>query len=368
MRPGLDLLTERGNLYDTEVVESDLTDHSDPGSGGVLLKIDCFGFSANNITYATLGDLLGYWSFFPAPAGYGRVPVWGFADVAVSRVDGVDEGTRVFGFLPPSTHVVVQPRSVGPDGFVDGAEHRAERAAAYNRYTATANDPSYDPSHEGLIALLRPLFMTAFLLDDFLADNGFFGSDAVVITSASSKTAMLLADQLSQRSSRPALVGLTSESNIDFVVDLGSYDRVLAYGEVTTLPVAPTSLIDVAGDATVVDDLHTLLGDQLRYSGIVGGTHLDPAATDDAGAVLGDPRRSLFFAPDQLAKRQADWGPAGLASRSAAAWEPLARRIAPKLELVHGRGPESVRRVYEEVIRGSTTPRTAHVLSMWGDD
>ena len=45
----------------------------------VLLKIDSFGFSANNITYAVFGQTMGYWGFFPATKGYGIVPVWGFA-------------------------------------------------------------------------------------------------------------------------------------------------------------------------------------------------------------------------------------------------------------------------------------------------
>ena len=35
--------------------------------GEVRLRVDAFGFTANNITYAAAGDMIGYWTFFPAP-------------------------------------------------------------------------------------------------------------------------------------------------------------------------------------------------------------------------------------------------------------------------------------------------------------
>ena len=44
-----------------------------------LLRVTKFGFTANNVTYAVVGDMMSYWSFFPAEPGWGRVPVWGFA-------------------------------------------------------------------------------------------------------------------------------------------------------------------------------------------------------------------------------------------------------------------------------------------------
>ena len=132
-----------------------------------------------------------------------------------------------FGYFPPSTHLMVTPGDVTDSGFVDASPHRSALPAVYNQYVDTANDPSYDPAHEAIAALLRPLFLTAFLLDDFLDDNDHFGSESVVVTSASSKTAFLFADLYAQRTDRPALIGLTSPSNVDFVERLGVYDRVL---------------------------------------------------------------------------------------------------------------------------------------------
>src|SRR3954465_15240306 len=71
------------------------------------LRVDQFALTANNVTYAMFGDAMSYWQFFPADEGWGRVPVWGFADVEASNADGLGEGERVYGYLPMATHLDV---------------------------------------------------------------------------------------------------------------------------------------------------------------------------------------------------------------------------------------------------------------------
>jgi len=44
------------------------------GSGEVLLRVDRVGVTANNVTYAVLGESFHYWSFFPTEPGWGLVP------------------------------------------------------------------------------------------------------------------------------------------------------------------------------------------------------------------------------------------------------------------------------------------------------
>ena len=118
----------------------------------------------------------------------------------------------------------------------------------------------------------------------------------------------------------------------------------------------------------MTDELHEHLGEAVTHSAVVGMTHFRPDDAVDGAAALSDPRRTFFFAPDQMVKRNKDWGPGAVVERSGRAWGPMAERSLGRLDLVHGHGPESVRRVYEELIRGSTSPRTGHVVSMWGDD
>ena len=113
------------------------------------------------------------------------------------------------------------------EGFVDGAAHRKDLPEVYNRYLRCSSDPAYRVEHEALIALLRPLFITSFLIDDFLADNAFFGASTVLVSSASSKTAYGLGFCLALRrgsAGAPTSVGLTSPSNLAFTEALGCYD------------------------------------------------------------------------------------------------------------------------------------------------
>src|SRR5262245_45850753 len=101
--------------------------------GTARLRLDLFALTANNITYAALGEgMLGYWAFFPAPEGWGRPPVWGFATVVQSNAPGLAEGARFYGYFPIAEMLDVSPVTIGTRGFTDGAPHRAAKAPLYN--------------------------------------------------------------------------------------------------------------------------------------------------------------------------------------------------------------------------------------------
>lgn len=57
-----DFLVSRANLRETKLAAVPVPAEIDDGQ--VLLKIDSFGLSANNITYAVFGDAMSYWNFF----------------------------------------------------------------------------------------------------------------------------------------------------------------------------------------------------------------------------------------------------------------------------------------------------------------
>src|SRR5262245_51411420 len=130
----------RDDLHDTRFTAIPFAS-LEPANGHALLRVDGFAFTANNITYAVAGDQLSYWNFFPAESGWGRVPVWGFADVVASRCPGVREGARLYGYYPMATHLAVAPVHVSEAGFIDGAPHRAPMAGAYNQYRAAGSEP-----------------------------------------------------------------------------------------------------------------------------------------------------------------------------------------------------------------------------------
>jgi hypothetical protein len=336
--------------------------------GQVRLRIDRFALTSNNVTYGAFGESMRYWDFFPCDVpGFGRIPVWGFADVLDTAAPGIAAGERFYGYFPMSTQVVLQPEHVNASGFSDGAPHRRELHAVYNRYTRCSADPGYAPEHEPLIMLLRPLYITSFLIDDFLADNGFFGARTVILSSASSKTAYGTAFCLSQRRGTPEavkVVGLTSPANVDFVRSLGCYDEVLAYDEVTALPAeVPSVYVDFSGMASLRAAVHGHFGDRLAHSCAVGSTHHDEMGS---ARDLPGPRPVFFFAPAQIRKRQADWGAAGLGQRIAAAWQAFIARAAraepPWIRVVEQRGPQAVQQVFRELVDGRSDPRQGHVL------
>ncbi|MGZ8691002.1 MAG: DUF2855 family protein, partial [Aeromicrobium sp.] len=220
--------------------------------GNVRLRIDAFALTSNNTTYAAFGEAMNYWSFYPTgDPTTGCIPVWGFATVVESRCAGVDVGERIYGFWPISDEAVLQPARVNAGGFVDGAEHRRELHPVYNQYLRCSADPGYVAEREAEQALLRPLFATSFLIDDFLADNQFFGARTVVLSSASSKTAYGTAFCLALRrgaADAVKVVGLTSPGNLAFTRSLGCYDEVLCYDDVpTALADEPAVYVDFNG-------------------------------------------------------------------------------------------------------------------------
>ncbi len=342
--------------------------------GEARLRIDCFALTSNNITYAAFGEAMKYWEFFPTgDAAWGHIPVWGFADVVESCADGVAVGERCYGYWPMGRYLVVQPARVNKHGFIDGTAHRAALPAVYNQIQRCAADPGYVTAQEPQQALLRPLFITSFLIDDFLDDAQCFGAQQVLLSSASSKTAFGTAFCLSLRRGRPGaprIVGLTSPGNLDFCRSLGCYDEVQAYDTLGAMDRSvPSVYVDFAGNAALRRGVHEHFGEALRYSCSVGGTHWDELG---GGRDLPGPRPVLFFAPAQIAKRSAappaGWGPAELNARIAAAWaafmKPVNDPAAPWLRVRTARGAQAVHDACLALLDGKVDARDGLMLSL----
>jgi hypothetical protein len=353
--PAWTLTVGRDDHADVDVLEHD---RPEPEDGEALLRVDRVGVTANNVTYAVLGDAFRYWQFFPAAEGRGVVPLWGFAEVVASRAEGVDEGARVYGYLPTASHLVVRPGRPDGGGFRDTSAHRADLPSPYNAYATTSGDPAYEAHREDLQVLYRPLFFTSFMLADQLVDTGFSSASTVAFSSASSKTAYGTAFLL--RGSGPRLVGLTSAGNVAFTEGLGVYDEVLPYDRVGELAEAPTAYVDVAGSAELRQRLHDRLRGQLLLDLVVGVTHQDSGR---AGELRGA-RPSVFFAPDQIRKRTGDWGKEGLDARFGEAWRRFAPVVEDWVDVVVGHGPEGLRDAWLEVQAGRADPRVGHVLQL----
>lgn len=335
-------------------------------SGEARLSVDAFAMTSNNVTYAVAGDMLNYWAFFPTTAPWGRVPAWGYADVVESRHDDLAVGTRVYGYLPMGTELVVVPGRVDDTGFTDLAEHRSTMAGAYNRYARHETKPAGGTHAEDQRMVLSPLFFTSFLIDDAIAAGDPPPGSRVVLSSASSKTALGTAFCLRRRSDIE-VVALTSAANVGFVESLSVYDRVLSYdesveGSLGPEPV-PTVFVDIAGSASVRHAVHAGLGQHLVRSMTVGITHWEAPAAETA---LPGPAPTMFFAPERIAARSREWGREVLDARFEEAWQEYAEWTDGWLRYEHHVGPDALESVYRALLDNEADPMVGFVVTLQG--
>ncbi len=359
MTTSTDFLVDKNDLVTTETVKTELPARA---ARQVLLEIEKFALTANNVTYAVVGEQMAYWNFFPAKEGWGRVPVWGFAKVIESRCPEIAEGERLYGYLPISTHLIVEPDKVQPSTFSDMTAHRQPMSPVYNTYRRLAADPAHDTGLEEYRALFEPLFMTSFLIEGFLRRKNFFGADTLIITSASSKTGMGLAQSATSRSHDIELIGLTSPSNIAFVEGLDVYDRVLGYDAIAEIDAdTPSVVVDFAGNGAALSQIHNQLGDNLKYSCLVGATHWESRglARDIAG-----PEPILFFAPDHIVALTKELGPEGFAKASGAAWREFIGEARGWIDVIREQGLNAVDNRWRELLAGEASARDGFVLNL----
>jgi len=191
--------------------------------GEVRLTIERFALTSNNISYALSGDFLDYWGFFPAEAGWGRLPAMGYGVVSESANPDIAVGGRYFGFFPIGNEHIVHAQS-SSSGFIDIGVHREKHAMAYRAFDKVADAVG---ENDNAMLIFRGLFMTSFLAEDFLREESFYGATQVLITSASSKTSIALAHCL-RANSTMRVIGLTSDANVDVVTSVGEYHDVVA--------------------------------------------------------------------------------------------------------------------------------------------
>lgn len=331
--------------------------------GQIRVSIGPWALTANNITYMVTGDMIGYWKYFD-PQAYGlstegasgnlmgRMPVWGYAEVTQSACEGVDLGAQIYGYFPIAKYIDLKPGKLSPSGFSDAAEHRLPLHGIYNRYSFKDADPSFD-SYQDLQPILRPLFTTSFLIDDFFEANRDFGAEQIIVLSASSKTALGTAFCLKQRGGVKVL-GLTSSGNSAFVNSTGFYDDVVSYDDITDLnPDVKTAFIDMAGNGAVMETLYGHFEENIVYNCMVGKSHWQGEGPPKPK--LGAPAK-MFFAPDQAKQRIAQWGADGFNRKLAERWLPFCAQASDWLSVAKSDDIGDVLALYKDLLSGEADP------------
>ncbi len=360
----------RGDYTKVRVVETHLRER-DVNEGEVLVKIDCFSFTANNMTYAVVGDKLGYWQFFPPSGnetglsmeGWGVLPVWGFADVVVSRAEGVDVGERLFGYFPPASHLKMKPVHISTPRWIDGSDHRAALPVGYNVYRRS--EPSASKSLDQEHALLAVLFLTSYCIVDFLRDHDWYGAKQIIVISASSKTSIgvpYALAALEAHASGPKTIGLTSNRNQAWTTQLGAYDSVLTYDDIAQIDASvPAVIVDMSGNGALLGKLHKHLGDNMKFCSNAGATHWEDGArsTDFIKE-----RSEMFFAPSHIQKRIKDWGSDVFEQRTGVFLQEAIAKSRGWLKLTKLSGLNGLMARFDDVREGRIPPEEGLIVEM----
>lgn len=353
---------DKTNLTKTRMMTVNIEDKL--AENEILFEIEKFALTANNISYGIGGELLGYWRFFPAENNWGKLPAMGYARVIASNCSEIAVGERVWGFVPMASHLKILAGKVTPSGFIDISAHRAGLSPVYAAFDRVSANPLYRADLEDHEMLLRGLFTTSWLVDDFMFDNNYFDAKQYLITSASSKTSIALGFAVRERNERKS-IGITSEKNREFTESLGCYDQVVSYEEISSLDPSVTSIVvDMAGSNQVLTNIHYHFNQQLRYSCRIGATHHNELFIDGN---LPGAKPIFFFAPTHIQKRSKDWGRGEVLKRIGTSLLRFMEFGDSVLTISHHFGTSSINDVYQTVLSGKADASVGHILSLWDE-
>lgn len=335
-------------------------------AGQILVKIDRFAYTANNITYAATGDLIRYWEFFPSTGTQkeqmGVIPVWGFANVVDSKVNGIPVGDRIYGYFPPTGHLKMNPIKIQEQRFFEGAKHRSTLPMGYNLYRRVNNEPGYNKKFDNDRALLFPLYLTSYCIWDSLQDKLWHQAEQIVVLSASSKTSIGLGYALKGDHNAPKSIGVTSQRNLELVGKMGVWDKLITYEDVGNIdPSVPTLIVDMSGNNVVMEQLHQQLGEQMKFTLKVGLTHWTKA-NPNTGTI--NERNKFFFAPAHIEKRFQDWGPALFDEKINTFFMETIKKTSTWLIYNEMKGLEALAKIHPEICQGTRPPTEGVIIKL----
>ncbi|WP_100656781.1 DUF2855 family protein [Alteromonas flava] len=347
---------QKDALKNLREVDSALHNESDPRA--VVLRVDEFGFSSNNITYALLGDKFGYWGFFPASEGYGITPVWGFATVLESNSSELEVGEKVYGYLPMASHLVIHADKITENSFMDIHPQRKSISPVYDQYIRCKNDPTHIEALSAWTLNFRPLFTTSFVLAYALQERK-CGDDAVIwFTSASSKTAYGTAQILREILPNARLIGVTSAKQQRFVKETQCYDSVIEYDAVASDAVGANDwCLDFAGDQARLTQWRANHDNAKALTLLIGATDVGAQSIANASTV-----GHVFFAPDEVRRFNKEWGQAEFQQRYLRHWQSFIQHFQTILTTEEHVGEQAMVQQYQAFVDGNINPSVMHVM------
>lgn len=350
-----DILVRRDDLTACEIRPAAAPGPLQPGE--VDLTVERFGLTSINVTYAVLPDCpIPFLDAFPSPAGYGRVPVWGFARVQRSNSPELAVGDRVFGYLPMSSHHRLSVAG-SERGLLDVTAHRSQLHSWYR--TLRVAGPA-DPQ-DSRRSVIWPIYPASYSLAGFLDQQAAAGARSAVVTSASSKTAIGMVEQLVRQGTDLHTVGLTSAANVAFVESLGLYGSVAAYDDLAAAEAeGPTVFVDFTGEAKHLALVYERYAGQLCHTALVGYTHPGAAVRQPE---LTDPTPVIFFTPAVEGLTAAAEGPERYYARYFEAEQRFLETTVPWLTIEDHQGPEAIVGLFRSLLAGGVAPTVGNACT-----
>lgn len=127
----------------------------------------------------------------------------------------------------------------------------------------------------------------------------------------------------------------------------------------------PTLYVDFSGDLGLRDRVHQHFAGQLVYSCFAGSA----LTTDEAQlTAIEGPQPVFFFAPIQIRKLNAQWGPEGVSQHIGEGLVRFYRRVTesekPLLEVIDNQGYEAAQRILSRLVHGQVLPVEGHVIRL----
>jgi hypothetical protein len=251
--------------------------------------------------------------------------------------------------------------------------------------------------------LYRPLFWTSYWCEDWLFSSRYRDASAILISSASAKTAFCLAYLLKKRITRGEIspdikvIGLTSKKNLAFTQNLGHYDGVYDYDMFTSEGPFQGKLgerwvyVDVAGNESL--NKRVLAHFASPYTGnlaacvSLGLTNVTPSTSSaslewstnpfsaappaPASVVANEttfwPKFEQFFMVEWLNVRRQQISVQEIFSRQDQAWKELMADCIGWVRLDHVYA-DGVKRAYLDAMKHGLGPDRGLIWSLWYEE
>jgi len=354
--------------------------------GQVLLKVEKFAFSQMALGYLMKGftrTFSAYHNFYQYPEeGFYRSACWGYCTVVESMHPKVAVGTRLYGLVPPARYQVQVVGGTIPASR-SGDPAKVELAMTdvpfnLRRFqemdvVCAPSDTKAEEEVDGEAALLeewrlvlKEIYTMAFYMDEnLLVDTGMINS--VIISCASSKTALALAYCLRMRDMR-YVVGLTSPEHLDFVKSTDLYHEVFTYDSVDDLPNSRTIVyMDFKCDGELRQKITLRMGTNLMYNMVLGPAVFQKRMKDQ---VFEKRAREVLFDESSWRERRrmvAEVTKTGRNEKLRDSFPAFVRKMREHVKLRRACGMDGFKAAYDSVYSNSAPPSAAYICSLHDD-